>query len=322
MCLNFILVKIGCDNDNTIKIVTSVLVDVMNSVEQSNINTVGTDSFQISNITVNNNGTIKCKDGFSIYQGNIALTSIVNTFNSQQLDQINTQIVSKIEDTLSQQQTEGILAFLNSLGQAGSVTNSQDITNKVKESVSNAIKQTAINELWAGTRQSNGIVLNNNGLIEGDACNIIQKNSLDVRITNIATSLQTNLQNEAFLNTLLDYSNQSQTSASLAWLKWVFLAIIAVVVLIVIGVLLYFIFGSKGGGTPTDQSKQDLKANLQRRVMEKKEGVRNRGASSSLAELERGAEARTGTGGTGRFLSPETEGRLRNLADRFGRRME
>lgn len=248
MCLNFFIIRIDCDNDNKIKIDTSVLVDVMNKLDQEFKNQAGSDTVSYNNLMVNNNGTFNCPGGFTVSQTNDTTTTTTNTFNSNQQSSISTNIVTQVKDELTQSQTEGILGFLDSIGQSGSVTNSQDITNKVRESLTNAVRQVNYNSLWTGTSDSNLLTLNNNGVIEGGQCNIYQSNIANVRITNIANSLQSSLQNDQFLNTLLDYSKQTTDTGTLGWLKWVILGVIVLVVLIIVGVLLYFAFS--GSSTP------------------------------------------------------------------------
>ena len=277
MCLNFFIIKIGCDNENKIKVDTSIVVDVMNTASQTAITTGNNQIETINQIIINNaaTGIINCPN-FTIGQSNVQNTVINNTFTTQQVSNIQTNIVDQVKDGLTQSQTQGILAFLNNLTQSGSVINSQDITNKVKESVSNAVKQVDIMKIWNSDISSNTITINNLGLIEGKDCDIVQTNALNVRITNITNALQENLQNDAFLNSLLAYSNQNQDSGVIS-LKWIIIAIVIVIVVIIIAVALYFIFGGKSP-TPTSagggmQSKEQEKMMLERELIEKKEGL-------------------------------------------------
>ena len=179
MCLNFFLIKIGCDNTNSIKVDTSVVVDVMNTAVEIAKTEGNNQIFTINEIFINNGptGRIICSN-FSIGNFSTQNTLINNTFTTQQVSNIQTNIANQVQDDLTQQQTAGILAFLNSLGQAGNVTNSQDITNKVKESVTNAVKQIDINEIWNSDVTQNIITIDNEGLIEGDQqCEIANKSA-------------------------------------------------------------------------------------------------------------------------------------------------
>ena len=273
MCLNFLIVKIGCDNENKIKVDTSVTVDVLNTASQTAITTGNNQIATINQIFVNNGVTGRIICDFTVSQQNVNSTVINNTFTTQQVSNIQTDIVNQVQDKLTQEQTQGILAFLDSIGQAGSVTNSQDITNKVKESVTNAVRQVDIMKIWNSDISSNAITITNLGLIQGADCNIIQSNLLNVRITNITNAIQENLQNDTFLNNLLTYSNQTIKTGTFS-LKWIIIAIIIIVALIIIGVVLYFIFGGKS--TPPQaagQSKEQEKMMLERELMEKKEGI-------------------------------------------------
>lgn len=349
MCLNFVIVKIGCDNDNTIKIDTKIVEDVMNSSEQIYKNSVGVTSNAINALSFTNNGSVICN--FEIYQGNINNTTIVNTFSPEQASQINTDLENKVADDIDQEQTEGILSFLNSIGQAGSMKNSQNITKQVQISLTNVLKQTAINELWNTAKGTNTAVVVNNGLIEGDNCKIVQGNTLNIRVTNVANGIQSGLQNDTFLNNLLTYSKQSQKNDDFSWLKWVFIAIVAVVVLIGLGLVLYFMFSgsSKGSGQPTpEQMKQQKLEDLKRQVAETSTGPSSSfaassgsfgsslGASSPLRERELAAESRVaGVTGernaylspgirsrVGQYLTPERQQQIRGYAQRFAGRLE
>ena len=291
MCLNFFIIKIGCDNDNTVKIDTSVLLEVTNTVVQDSINRFSNTVVGVNELVVNNSGVFNCPGGFNISQTNYENVQTINKVNTVQSAEINTQMTNKVEDKITQEQTKGILAFLNSIGQAGSVNNSQDITNKVKEAVKNAVTQSIIDEAWTGDYADNKLTLNNSGVVEGGACNIVQNNALDIRVTNLATTVQKTLASDAFINDLINYSLQTQTSAVFPW-KWLILAGVILAALIIIGVLLYFIFGSKGSTPAPGASKtqQQIKEGLERRLLEKKEG--GIGSSSKLKEFERLAENR------------------------------
>lgn len=283
MCLNFFLIKIGCDNDNTIKVDTSIVLDITNNIVQENINKVGSDTVAVNVLNINNSGTFNCPGGFNISQTNNLNVTTLNNINSVQSTEINTNMVDQVQDNLTQEQTEGILAFLNSIGQAGSVNNSTQITNKVKDAVRNAVTQELINQAWAGNYGDNILNINNNGVVEGGSCNLVQTNPFNIRVTNLVTSVQTTLQNDQFMNYLLDYVKQTQSSSSLSWLKWVFIAIIALVVLAVLGLAVYFLSGSgsKPEVNPAEQRKRELQREL---ILEKLQGEEGSSVSSGAIE--------------------------------------
>lgn len=241
MCLNFLIVKIGCDNDNTIKIDTEEFVKVVNTVVQSFIakSDANVETFNKLSIAVGNSGVFNCPGGFNIYQTNQNNVTTVNDINLDQISQINTSIVDDVRSQLTQEQVQGILAFLNSIGQAGSVNNETDITNKVKEAVMNAVTQEITTGSWAGAVVNNDLTITNNGLIEGGACNIVQQNILNVRVTNLVTAVQTTLQNDQFLNYLLTYDKQTNTSGlTFNWLTYLIIGIVVIGVLLVIGAII------------------------------------------------------------------------------------
>jgi len=311
MCLNFFLIKIGCDNDNTIKVDTSILTTVVNTVIQRNVERSVDNARFVQDLVVNNNGTFNCPGGFTIAQTNDVNQTTINNVNVTQSAQINTSMTNNVKDELTQEQVTGILGFLNSIGQAGSVTNGADITDKVKEAVKNAVTQSVVAEALNGDYANQTLTLNNNGVVEGGSCNIVQNNAFNIRVTNLATTVQATLQNDAFLNDLLNYVKQTQKSDDFSWVKWIFIAVIAVAVLIALGLILYFVFGGSKS-KPAGQSQ--LKEALERRALEaREEGIAGR---PRLDGLERSAEDRVE--GTRFELSPEARQGYRNLSERFG----
>lgn len=335
VCLNFLLIKIGCDSDNKIKVDTSIMVSVMNSAEQSAVQNGSTSIAAINQINLTNGtgGTFNCGDGFVLSQTNNQTTRIINQFTTQQISNISTNIVSQVQSQLSQSQVQGILAFLNNLTQ-GTVKNEQDIVNKVKESVTNAVNQTDIASIWNQNTATNVLNIVNNGLIEGSSCKIIQQNLADVRVTNIVNTLQANLQNDTFLNSLLTYSQQTNSSGVFS-LKWLIIAGIILGSLIIIGIVLYFIFGGKSKPTmPMEEypheilpeereeieeclvparrrleergippTKEALRPDVERCLVEKRAEKRE-----GIAHIERSERQRENSGSEGRSERFEGEG--------------
>ena len=324
MCLNFLIVKIGCDNDNTIKIDTQQLTTVVNTTINTIADRAESNARSINTVDVTNNGLFDCPAGFTIKQVPVDNVTTIDKVNNTQATEINTAITDKVQSKLSQQQVQGVLGFLNSIGQAGSIKNGTDITNQVKESVRNAVTNSIITEAVNGAFDVQTLKLTNNGIIEGGSCNIIQQDILNVRSTNIASNAQNNLQNDTFLNSLLNYVKQTQKSADLSWVKWIFIAVIAVAVLLALGLVLYFVFGGSKS-KPKSQSKQQLAEELRRKILEKKEG--GIASKSNLEGLEKSAEARVGEGGgegggeSGQTFSRLGE-KLGKLGEKFGKRFE
>lgn len=323
MCLNFLIVKIGCDNDNTIKVDTSITETVVNKVIENNVGKAGSDTVVVNTLNVTNNGVFDCPGGFNISQTSNINVRTINKVNEVESAQINTSMTNNVKDQLTQEQVTGILGFLNSIGQAGSVKNGADITQKVAEAVSNAVNQSIINEAWAGTFDTGTLNLTNNGIVEGGACNIVQSDAFDIRVTNLATTVQTTLQNDTFLNNLLAYVKQTQKSDDFSWVKWIFIAVIAVAVLLGLGLVLYFVFGGSKSKPQGSQSRQQLAEELRRKILERKEG--GIASRSNLEGLERSAESRVGgepgldEGRFGGFeFSPEARQGYKKLANRFG----
>ena len=316
MCLNFFLIKIGCDNDNNIKVDTSILTSVVNKVIQSNKERSVNNLVVVNDLIVNNNGVFNCPGGFTIAQTNDINETTINNVNITQSSQINNSMTNNVKDQLDQEQVTGILGFLNSIGQAGSVKNGADITDKVRESVKNAVTQSVVAEALNGTYVNNQLTLNNNGIVEGGACNIVQNNPFDIRVTNLATTVQTTLQNDTFLNNLLAYVKQTEKNDDFSWVKWIFIAVIAVAVLLALGLVLYFVFG--GSKSKPQGNESAFREALRRRELERGEG--GIASRSNLEGLERSAETRVGDSGERRGfnLSPEARQGYRNIANRFG----
>jgi hypothetical protein len=241
MCLNFIVVKIGCDNDNTIKIDLEEVINVVNTTTQSfgasgdsNVITV-----QFLKFVNGKGGIYDCPGGFVAGQKNDITTQVINNITDTQAAQIRTDIVNKITDQFTQDQTQGILAFLNSIGQAGSINNSTDITNKVKESVSNAITQEVVIKAFANTYTDQVFEFDNEGLVEGGSCKFIQENITNIQVNNLVTSVQTAIQKDAFLNDLLNYVKQTQTSGfTFNWLTYLIIGVVIIVIIIIIGAII------------------------------------------------------------------------------------
>ena len=95
MCLDFFLIKIDCDQDETIKVDTTVLNSIMNSIEQSATNKDRTIVNQDAQITINNTGTGKiiCSN-FSAVNNLTQQTTIVNKFDNEQIAQITNQLLT------------------------------------------------------------------------------------------------------------------------------------------------------------------------------------------------------------------------------------
>lgn len=237
MCFSWLFLKIDCDQDSTIKVNTSILNTILTTTEQTVANSGTTNVSQVSFVNLINNGTINCPT-FSITSGNVQTTAIINSFTTSQVSDISNQISDKIVNELSTEQEQGLLAFLAA---NGSQVTSDQLNTQVKNSVTNIVTQSLINNFWANDVQSTSVTLVNNGLLEGDNCKIVAENKLSLRVTNIANSMQTSLQQDAFLNQILTYakSNQSSGTDLSDITRYLIIGVIVIVVLLVVGAILF-----------------------------------------------------------------------------------
>ena len=134
-------------------------------------------------------------------------------------------------------------------------------------------------------------------------------------VTNVTSCIANNtvsfISGNTVLNNMAQHADTTLSSSQEGLstiFKWLIVGAIAIVVLIIIAVLMFFIFGSKGGSTPqTDLGKEQIKAGLEKRIFAAK--------NPDLAGLEKSAETRTGAGGTGGAFS-----RLADRVRKYGTR--
>ena len=235
MCIDFVLIKIDCDQDETIKVDTTVLNSIMNSIEQSATNKDKTIVKQNAIITIKNTetGSIRCNP--LILSNNLTQqTIIVDKFDNEQITQITNKIVDNIKSELSQAQLSGLGAFLTT---AGSQKEGADVTTTIKNAVKNSVNESIINDAWTSDSTTETIDLINAGVIESkDSCQFLNSDLLHVRVINVAKNLQTSFQNNEVLNQVLTYAKQNQTTSSLSPLvKALIIGAIIIVVLLIIG---------------------------------------------------------------------------------------
>jgi len=120
-------------------------------------------------------------------------------------------------------------------------------------------------------------------------------------VTNVTSCIANNtvsfIANNTVLNNMAQHadttlaSSQEGVGSLFSWLRWVIIGGVIIAALIIIGVLLYFIFGSKGGSSaPAGESiaaKQERLMRLKREFLERKEG-----RGSGFKGLEEMAERR------------------------------
>lgn len=235
-CIDLFIIKIDCDQDQTIKVDTTVLNTIMNSVEQSAKNEANTGIWTVNVVNFTNNGTDTC--GFQIYQGGIQNTDIVNSFTTDQIAQINTQISDGIKNAIAQQELSGLAAFLT---QSGDQSEGADLSTTITNAITNSINQSVVNEAWNTDTTTQIINVVNNGLLEGDSCTIVQQSTLNIRVTNLANNLQSSFQDNKVLNDVLTYAKQDETAGSFApLLRALIIGAIIIVALIVIGAVIIY----------------------------------------------------------------------------------
>ena len=239
MCFSFAIIKIDCDQDSTIKIDNSLLNEAINDVEQSIINSGTTTVSQVNVVNIDNasTGVIDCNN-LTIGTYGIQTTQIINQFNSQQISQIKANIASKVQNEASAEQNQGLLAFLAA---SGDQTTTEDVNTRVTNIVVNAVTQDVINRFWATDAQSGRVNLLNYGTIEAENCNFVASNQLNLRVTNIANTIQTSLQQDAFLNQILTFAQTDQRAGTdlsdIA--RYLIIGAVVIVVIIIIAVLLF-----------------------------------------------------------------------------------
>ncbi len=230
------------------------------------------------NITQNANNTCSLKEG---------LTQEIN-------DQITNELSTNINQWLKSNATanNGFLGFGISIAESQGINDVQ-LSNMIANTLTSNLDQTCktvLNASNVGKVYFCGDYPDGINIIQ----NAVNSNLTSCIINNTITAITNNeVLNDIVQKAAVEANASNEGIGSLfGWLKWLILAGVILAALIIIGVLLYFIFGSKGSTPAPGASKtqQQIKEGLERRLLEKKEG--GIGSSSKLKEFERLAENR------------------------------
>jgi len=223
MCFSFVVLKIGCDQTNSVQINTDILNSVTNTISQNAVNNSEQGITSVQTISVSNNpwalpgctGSVQqcvipakiCCPQLSLVNTLDKSIQILNKFNADQVTQLQTQMASQVQNETDQKIMNG---FLNFLAQNGNETNSTELTQHVSNVIKNSINQSLMDNYWTGISENQAITINNNGgTIAGSDCELLNESLLNLRITNVSKALQRAIASDSIINQMINYSNQT-----------------------------------------------------------------------------------------------------------------
>ena len=286
--------------ENTVNSLTSVLNTTVSDVTQdlqTNCTSKNTFTGVFGAVLYTTNGETKALNC------PISASSLEINQNAQNTCSIKGGLTSDLTVKITNNLNTNVNQWLDQQVKAGNGFVSAGVAIALSEGINTADLSTKIsNALTSNLSQACSAVLDsgNEGIVYvcGSYPNgiVITQSALNINLTScMIKNLITNVTDDTVLNGIVQKAKAKVTAENEglgSLLKWLIIAGIVLGVIIIVAVLMFFIFGSKGSGKPADQAKQDKKASLERRLLEKREGgIASKG---SLEGLEKGAEARTG----------------------------
>lgn len=288
------------DTQNTLNDFTSV---VNTAVEKAK-NVVQSTCTAENNLTVlagglyNPNGPpVRCPNNI---QGNVNITQTAdancnvtgqfkNDFQNSITNNVKTDIEQWIKTKINSNQGWLAIAFD---GQFSENENAASVATTLSNGLTADITNTCSSQLAA----SNNATVSICGNYRKDFN--FQQSAFVTNVTScIANNTVSFIANNTVLNNMAQHadttlaSSQEGVGSLFSWLRWVIIGGVILAALIILGVLLYFIFGSKGGTpVPPGESiaaKQEKLMGLKRDLLERKEG-----RGSGFKGLEEMAERR------------------------------
>ena len=279
---------------NTVNSLTEVTNSTVSDVTQNletNCNAANTFEgfFGIYPTSTSPNGqinTAQCNPQATVGGNGVNITQISKnncSLTGGLTQEINDKITNDLSSNINQwlksnaSANNGFLGFGVSIAAAEGI-NDVELSNMIANTLTTNLKQTCSSVLDAS----------NKGKVYfcgdyPDGINIVQ-NSFNSNLTSciINNTVIAVTKNEVLNNIVQKAAAQANASnegvgSLFSWVKWLIIAGVILAALIIVGVLLYFIFGSKGGGTPvpigeTIAGKKEKIRGLKRAWLEKEEG--------------------------------------------------
>jgi len=279
---------------NTVNSLTEVTNSTVSDVTQNletNCNAVNTFEgfFGIYPTSTSPNGqinTAQCNpqavtggSGVNITQNANNTCSLTGDLTQEINDQITNKLSSNINQWLKSNASanNGFLGFGISIAASEGI-NDVELSNMISNTLTTNLKQTCSSVLDASNKGKVyfcGDYPNGINIIQ----NAVNSNLTSCIINNTVIAVTKNeVLNDIVQKAAAQANASNEGVGSLfSWVKWLILAGVILAALIIVGVLLYFIFGSKGGGNKvpigeTIAGKKEKIRDLKRAYLEKEEG--------------------------------------------------